>query len=405
MFHSGTMGLMSVLPPSAARRLVTAVFGLCLAGSAGVAVSSPAVAAAGVTASGVTVEHWGRYSGNRNLSPVAITLPAPVAQIGTANSAEYALLTNGTVYAWGDGGDGQLGDGGTANSFTTPVQVQFPAGVTIASIATDVSPYNTALAVDTTGHAWGWGFNRGGELCLGNTKEYLTPVELPFSQVTTLAGAADHASYDAGGTVYSCGGNKFGDLGDGTTTSSTTPVKVTGLDDALVTTLVAAWGNTGALLSDGDYYDWGYNSGGQVGNGTTTNAKVPYQVPLPAAVTVAAQGGSLAGNGQTIVLLAGGALYAWGNGEFYQLGNGVQGNQTSPIRITPPRNAGYTALASGGSTCYGVTKAGAVWAWGNGASGQVGDGTTKTAKHPVKVETGATAISATADNVAVSTAP
>ncbi|HEY1916293.1 MAG TPA: hypothetical protein VGH27_12035 [Streptosporangiaceae bacterium] len=395
---------MSVLPPNAARRLVTAAFGLCLAGSAAVAVSGPAVAAAGVTTSGVTVEHWGRFSGDTNLSPVAITLPAPVAQIGTSNSAEYALLTNGTVYAWGDGGDGQLGDGGIANSFTTPVQVQFPAGVTIASIATDVSPYNTALAVDTTGHAWGWGYNRGGELCLGNTKEHLTPVELPFSDVTALAGAADHATYDAGGTVYSCGGNQYGELGDGTITSSTTPVKVTGLDDALVTTLVAAWGDTGALLSNGDYYDWGYNKGGQVGNGATANVRVPFQVPLPAAVTVAAQGGSLADNGQSIVLLSTGALYAWGNGEYYQLGNGAKGNETSPIKITPPRNAVYTELASGGSTCYGVTKAGVVWAWGNNASGQVGDGTTKTAKRPVKVETGATGISSTASNAAVSTA-
>src|ERR1700735_1476589 len=135
MFHSGTMGLMSV-PPSAARRLATAGFGLCLAGAVAVAASGPAVAFPGVTASGATVEHWGRVSGNKNLSPVAITMPAPVAQIGSSNSAEYALLTNGTVYAWGDGGEGQLGDGSTANSFTTPVQVQFPAGVTLASIAT-----------------------------------------------------------------------------------------------------------------------------------------------------------------------------------------------------------------------------------------------------------------------------
>jgi alpha-tubulin suppressor-like RCC1 family protein len=398
------MGTMSVLPPSAARRLLTSGFGLCLAGALAVAAGGPAVAAPGMTASGATVEHWGRFSGNKNLSPVAITMPAPVAQIGSSNSAEYALLTNGTVYAWGDGGDGQLGDGSTGNSFTTPVKVQFPAGVTIASIATDVSPYNTALAIDTTGHAWGWGYNRGGELCLGNNKGHLTPVELPFSDVTTLAGGADHATYDAGGTVYSCGGNQYGELGDGTTTSSDTPVPVTGLDGADVTTLVAAWGNTGALLSNGDYYDWGYNGGGQVGNGATTIAKVPYQVPLPAAVSVAAQGGSLSDNGQTIVLLSTGALYAWGNGEYYQLGNGVKGNETSPVKITPPRGTTYTELASGGSTCYGVTKSGAVWAWGNNSLGQIGNGTTKTAKHPVKVETGATGISSTAGNVAVSTA-
>jgi alpha-tubulin suppressor-like RCC1 family protein len=391
--------------PAAAGRILLAGTGLCVAVAAAVAVAGPAAAQ---DASGATIEHWGAFSSggsqsDKSLVPVALKLPAPVAEVGSSNSTQYALLTNGTVYAWGLGSDGQLGDGGTSNS-TTPVQVQFPSGVKIASIATDVSPYNSALAIDTTGHAWGWGLNGGGEFCLGNTTEHLTPVKLPFSDVTTLAGAADHATYDADGTVYSCGSNQYGELGDGTTTSSTTPVKVTGLDDALVTTLVAAWGDTGALLSNGHYYDWGYNAGGQVGNDGTTSAEAPYLVRLPAAVTVAAQGGSLASNGQTIVLLANGSLYAWGNGMYYQLGNGVKGNKESPVKITPPAGVAYTALACGGSTCYGISRSGAVWAWGNNPVGQVGDGTTTTAEHPVKVETGATGISATASDVTVSTA-
>ena len=103
-------------------------------------------------------------------------MPGTVAEVGSSNSTEYALLTNGSLYAWGKGNDGQLGDGGTVNSFTTPVQVRFPAGVQIASIPRDAMPYDTALAVDTTGRVWGWGDNYGGELCLGNTKTYKTPV-------------------------------------------------------------------------------------------------------------------------------------------------------------------------------------------------------------------------------------
>jgi alpha-tubulin suppressor-like RCC1 family protein len=360
--------------------------------------------------SGTTIEHWGVYNSHGkqigySLLPVVLTLPAPVAEIGSSNSTQYALLTNGAVYAWGQGGDGQLGNGGTSNSIT-PVKVQFPAGVKIATIATDVSPFDSALAIDTTGHAWGWGLNAGGEFCLGNTSEHLTPVRLPFSDVRTLAGGANHASYDAGGTVYSCGSNKYGELGDGTTKSSTTPVRVRGLDGALVTKLVAAWGDTGALLSGGDYYDWGYNAAGQVGNGTTAPAEEPYLVPLHAAVTVAAQGGSAADNGQTIVLLSNGSLHAWGNGMYYQLGNHARGNQDYPVKISAPPGVTFTALASGGSTCYGVSTSGAVWAWGNNSSGQVGDGTTTTmAKHPVQVATGATGISATDEDVAVSIAP
>jgi alpha-tubulin suppressor-like RCC1 family protein len=364
---------------------------------------NPALA---TTTWGETAEHWGAYAiggapFDTQLSPAMLALPAPVAEIGTNNSTQYALLTDGTVWAWGTGGDGQLGDGETANSFSTAVQVRFPGGVKIASIATDVSPFSSALAIDTTGHAWGWGRNQGGEFCLHNKKEYLTPVELPFSHVTTLAGAANHATYDAGGTLYSCGQNEHGALGDGTTVSSTTPVKVAGLNGADVTTLVAAWANTGAVLANGDYYDWGYNRGGQVGNGTTAQVNSPYRVPLPAGVTQASQGGSFPTNGQTIVLLSSGALYAWGSDGSYQLGNGTQGNKTVPVKITPPSGVTYTAVACGGSTCYGIAQSGAVYAWGQNNYGQVGDGSTTTAKHPVEVTTGAAGISATAHDVAV----
>ena len=108
-------------------------------------------------------------------SPVTVTVPGTVAEVGTSNSTEYALLTNGRLYAWGLGTQGQLGDGRSANSFARPVRVRFPAGVRIASIPADVMPYDSGLAVDTRGNVWGWGDNGGGELCLGNARIYRTP--------------------------------------------------------------------------------------------------------------------------------------------------------------------------------------------------------------------------------------
>jgi alpha-tubulin suppressor-like RCC1 family protein len=84
---------------------------------------------------------------------------------------------------------------------------------------------------------------------------------------------------------------------------------VQGLNGQSVTTLVAAYANGGALLSNGQYYDWGNDSKGQLGNGTIRqNSAVPVRVPLPASVTQVAQGGSLAGNGQTLVMLSDGSL-------------------------------------------------------------------------------------------------
>ena len=113
--------------------------------------TSSAASATPQTAS--TVRHWGSFfggtEGNFDIekSPVTVTVPGPVAEVGTSNSTEYALLTNGSLYAWGLGTQGQLGDGRSANSFARPVRVRFPAGVRIASIPADVMPYDTGLAV------------------------------------------------------------------------------------------------------------------------------------------------------------------------------------------------------------------------------------------------------------------
>jgi alpha-tubulin suppressor-like RCC1 family protein len=353
---------------------------------------------------GESVAYWGTFaeSTSQHLSPVTVSLPAPVAEVGTSDSAVYALLTNGSLYAWGTGTHGQLGDGGTTSSFTTPVRVTFPAGVTIASIPVNSDPYDTAFAIDSTGHVWGWGYNRSGDLCLGNDTEQPTPVELPFTDVTAVAGAANHATFDAGGTLYSCGQNTYGTLGDGTTKGSKVPRRVKGLSGALVTALVAGYGNTGALLTNGDYYDWGLNSQGELGNGTLQTSEVPVPVTLPDPVTQAFEGGNSTVDGQTLVLLSDGSVYAWGADSSSQLGDGKSGAERSPVKISPPDGVTYQVVASGGDTSYGISPAGDVYAWGGDKYGSVGDGTKNIARTPVEVEFGATAlISSTSHVVAV----
>ena len=355
------------------------------------------------------VQHWGTFFGgskgtnyDTSTVPVAVTLPGPIAQIATSNSTEYALLTNGALYAWGLGAQGEFGDGKLVNSFTQAVRVRFPKGVKIASIPIDVEPFDTAIAIDTRGNAWGWGHNGGGQLCQGNRKPYLRPVKLPFRNVTTLAGASNHDLYDANGTVYACGQNLAGSLGDGNMRNSTRPVKVARIDGSLVTQLVTAFANSGALLSNGKYYDWGYNANGQLGDGKLgKNSDVPVLVKLPGPVMQVAQGGSIWGNGQSLVILSSGAMYSWGANASYQLGTGTPGQQASPVPFQAPPGVTYAQLATGSNTSYGVTTTGQVYAWGSSFAGQVGNGTYHTAKRPVLVASGVTAISATANNVLI----
>jgi alpha-tubulin suppressor-like RCC1 family protein len=360
---------------------------------------------------GGTIKHWGAFVGgltnpfpyDLQRSPVPLSLPGRIAEIATSNSSQYALLTNGSLYAWGVNNHGQLGDGSTRNSFTRPVRVRFPAGVRIRSVPIDVMPFDTALAVDTTGQVWGWGANNFGELCLGNRTEYKTPVRLPLTHVTLLAGAGGHSLFDVRGKVYGCGNNTLGELGNGTRTSSKVPVQVTGLGGGRVTSLVAAFANSGALMSSGRYYDWGYNGQGQLASGTIGGSSdVPLRVSLPSAVKQLSQGGSVPGNGQTITLLANGSLYAWGAGGAYQLGTGSTANQAFPVRIYAPPGVRYRLLATGGGTSYAISTAGNVYAWGGNLVGEVGNGGVRNVSYPVWVASKATSISATAADVMIS---
>jgi len=358
------------------------------------------------------VDHWGAFFGDSNtrdrdvtLRPAGMIFPdfTSVKQVGTSNSTQYALLNDGTLWAWGQGTRGQLGNGSTANSFTEPVQVRFPSRVQIAYIPTDAMPFDTGLAVDTSGHAWGWGLNKGGELCLGTTSMFTRPQELPLAApVITLAGANGHAVYDADGQVLSCGSDAGGVLGDGgRIIRHTTPVHVKGLASRPVAALVSSFDNAGALLANGAYYDWGFNTSGQLGTGTLASSNVPVRVRLPHPVTQVAQGGSAPDNGQTLVRLSDGTFRSWGNDTWSQLGDEGTGVQRLPVQFFPPAGVRYATLASGGGTSYAISTTGRVYSWGAGFAGQIGDGRKATATTPVLVDSGAGIISSTAGDVVV----
>jgi alpha-tubulin suppressor-like RCC1 family protein len=302
-------------------------------------------------------------------------------------------MTDGTVWAWGAGQRGQLGDGETTNTLR-PVRVRFPTGVKIAFLA-DVSPYDTELAVDTAGQAWGWGFNSKGQLCDGGTHLATTPVKLPFSRVTALTGAGDHALYVSNGTLYACGGNGHGDLGVGTTTPSQVPVVV---PLSGVTSVTSSWRTSGALVG-GTYYSWGYNALGAVGDGSTTDAPTPRQIVLPAAVTSVRLGGGGPRNGQTLALLSNGTLWAWGADSYGQLGDGGGTFVTSPKEISTP--VPYVSVESCGETSYGIDASGNLWAWGSNRHHQLGNGTTTTQFAPVVLAKEVRAVSATAGAVEI----
>jgi alpha-tubulin suppressor-like RCC1 family protein len=117
-----------------------------------------------------------------------------------------------------------------------------------------------------------------------------------------------------------------------------------------------------------------------------------------------AQGGSIWNNGQTLVMLSNGSLWAWGNDRAAQLGDGTEVMEPLPVRFHAPPGVVYQTLATGSATSYAISTTGKVYAWGVAHVGQVGDGHTRTAVSAVVVARGATSISATANNVVISVA-
>ena len=280
---------------------------------------------------------WGDPSGLQYYGSTLVDgIPGTIVQISTSNSASYALTKSGEVWAWGVGRGGALGNGTELKSTTTPVQVQFPTGVKITSLPSPM-PFDTGMAIDSNGNVWGWGANVEGSLCVHQGNLFY-PVKLPFTDVTQASGAGGHGLYVSDGKLYACGANTSGELGNGTMISSTGPVSVVGLPDESIRSIGSSWENSGAVMADGSYYDWGYNHADQLGNGTTMNSDIPVQVRLPAKVRQLSLGGSAPGNGQTVAILANGSLWAWGQNQFGQLGNGYVSSSSGPVEVDVPQD-------------------------------------------------------------------
>jgi alpha-tubulin suppressor-like RCC1 family protein len=375
---------------------------LCGAGDAGTSNAS-----SGGVSSGSIVYRWGVVGNQGKIAKLQRDTPTPISgiagkvvQIATSNSDGYALTSNGEVYGWGVNSYGELGDGHLTPYETKAVEVNFPAGTKIAALG-DPMPFDAGLAIDSSGHVWGWGLNATSDLCLPKLI-YTRPKKLPLSHVTLATGARTHSLFDSNGTVYACGSGDAGELGNGSTTSVSIPTPVTGLPSGKkIATLTSSWEGSGALLTNGDYYDWGYNAAGQLGDGTTTDSAVPVEVTLPGSVTQVFQGGSGPKNGQTMAVLENGSVWTWGDNDRGQLGIGSRTSAVTPVEVHIPKGVAFVKVSSGGFASYAIDKDGRLWSWGDDSEGQLGIGKPKpSATLPVDVGLRLTQVSSTAQDVA-----
>ncbi len=206
---------------------------------------------------------------------------------------------------------------------------------------------------------------------MGNstTNDAYTPVAVTglSSGVSAISAGGSHTcALTTTGGVECWGYNATGELGNGTTVNSSVPVAVSGLSSG-VAAVDAGGSQTCALSTTGGVKCWGYNNNGQLGNGTTVNSSTPVNVTgLSSGATAIDVGGYHA-----CAITSSGSTLCWGQNAYGQLGNGTGTGATTPVATLL---ADAASISAGSQFTCAVTTAGTATCWGTNAVGQVGNG-------------------------------
>ena len=311
----------------------------------------------------------GRPKSTRTFEPAArVELPGKVVQVAAGDEgSSYALLEDGTVWAWGHGFNNNLGVSlNGARDRHTPGRVP---GLT--DVARVVVQGAVAMAVMRDGSVRAWGLLP--EALTGGQRVY-PGVAAPI----VVKGLADVADLVLGvsskvvsgyaltrdGRVHSWGGNFKGEMGTGGTSwEFQQPALVPGVSD--VVSIATVNGAAVVVTRDGRVWSWGNNEQGGLGHGTQTDTVDPGQ-PLPALVpgftdVVEVKAGTM--GRQFIVRRQNNTLIGWGNSDWGQLGAGITGRfQLEPTPIKLPDVDAYWLC---GNYAFARTKDGTVWFWGD----------------------------------------
>jgi alpha-tubulin suppressor-like RCC1 family protein len=286
-----------------------------------------------------------------------------VVAIAVGGFHSIALRNDGTVNVWGANAAGQLGLGSTGTSGLYPVQVPGASG--IAAVAGGL---HHSIVLKTDGSVLAWGLNTEGQVGEGSTAPMRSsPIQVAgLSVVTAIAAGSRHnLALLANGTVMAWGANESGQLGDGTTTQRNTPVVVSGLTN--VVAIAAGAAHSLAIKSDGSVVAWGFNAFGQLGDGTLTTRLTP----VPVASLGSGVGLIAAGANHSLAVKAGGAMYAWGNNANSQLGNGSNANSATPVLLSSPTQV--VAISGGARHTAAIDASRKLYIWGDNFFGQVGN--------------------------------
>ena len=294
-----------------------------------------------------------------------------------------AIKTDGTLWLWGYNNNGQLGDN-TIAAKSSPVQTI--AGGTNWKLVSG-GAYHTA-AIKTDGTLWLWGRNSYGQLGDNTAVSKSSPVQTISGGTNwKLVGCGQYhtAAIKTDGTLWTWGQNNFGQLGDNTVAAKSSPVQTiaAGTNWKQVS---SGYNHTAVIKTDGTLWLWGRNSVGALGDNTAAAKSSPVQTI--AAGTNWKQVGC--GSNHTAAIKTDGTLWLWGYNSYGQLGDNTVANESSPVQ-TIAAGTNWKLVSSGGSKHTAAIKTdGTLWTWGSNIFGQLGDNTAVSKSSPVQTISGGT---------------
>jgi len=318
---------------------------------------------------------------------------------GTGNDL-ILQWANTRLLGWGSNGNGQLGNNGVVDS-SLPTQVNRTGvleGKVVTALATGA---NHSLALCSDGTLAAWGYNGYGQLGNGSTTDSLIPVAvsstgtLSGKTVVAIAAGQFHSlALCSDGTLAAWGYNFYGQLGNGLTSQSLTPVAVskTGVLSGKTLTAVAAGAyHSFALCSDGTLASWGYNGNGELGNGGTGYSVLPVTVDSSGVLANKSINAVFAGSFHNFALCTDGTLAGWGYNGYGQLGNNSTEGSSVPVLVdTSGILSGKTILTAAAGYYHGTALCsdGTLAAWGYNGNGELGNSSNVASLVPAVVHTG-----------------
>lgn len=245
--------------------------------------------------------------------------------------------------------------------------------------------------------AFAWGLNSRGQLGDGTTTRRLSAIAtdesgvLAGKTVTAITGGSLHSlALCSDGSVAAWGYNSRGQLGNGSTTDRSKPVAVDFSDAAGEVVAISAGAfHSLALRADGRIAAWGYNNHGQLGTGNKVTYLRPVLVPAAGALAGKQVVAVAAGSFQSFALCADGTVAAWGRNDAGELGDGTTTSASLPVSVDRSGIlAGKTvaSIAAGQDHLLALCTDGTLVAWGDNRRGKLGNGTTLDAPSPVAVD-------------------